>query len=234
MSYTGTLFNLYIQGIWGWNSGAVKLCGQIYAGLVPCCTGRTQLDMWDQKYLLAATSLDGVRWAKSAVLHQTSRFADLYNVPHFRFEVLASLLLGTNTKRSADRAVSVLHGVLTVAVSDTELRAGCLLLLSSHGSQRAGGGSSMSGIHSRSLTRETAVLGWTDPAPNPIWTQKQQQSSAETSGGELERNGWGGWVYDQPHFPFYLCWLQHLILLFFISKNAPFSFTLTYFKLEDS
>lgn len=76
----------------------------------------------------------------SALLHQASRFADLDSISDLRF-LLKSLLLRTTTKCSAVRAESVLHRVLTLAVSDPELRAACLLRLSSHETQGTGGAS---------------------------------------------------------------------------------------------
>lgn len=159
-----------------------------------------------------------------------------FHILDLRF-LLKSLLLRTNTKHSAVRAESVLHGVLTLAVSDPELRAGCLLPPSSHGPREEEEATAWVWFTAGAWLvphRKIAVLGWTDPTPNPFWIQEQHESSGEMSGGELERNGCGGWVYDQMYFPFYLCWFQHLIFHIFISKNAPFPFTLTHFKLQDS
>lgn len=195
--------------------------------------------MWDQKDLWASTRLDGVRWTNSDLLHQASHFADLCDISHLRFEVLAQIPPAQNYHK-----VFICQSWVCFA---RDAHTGCVWPWT-QGWVPAPFQFSWDPENRRRQQAwvwftagawlvphsKTTVLGWTDPAPNPIWTHKQQQSSGEMSGGELERNGWGGWVYEHLYFLFYFCWLQHLIFLIFISKNAPFSFTLTHFELQDS
>ena len=63
----GTPFNPHIEGVLGRNPGGGKLHGLI---------------LWDQKYLLASTSLHGVRHTNSVCLNKVFHFADPYKMFH--------------------------------------------------------------------------------------------------------------------------------------------------------
>lgn len=238
LSYTGTPFNLYIQGIWDWNQGAGKLCGLIYAGLLPCCTGRTQLDMRNQQGLLATTSLDGVRWTKSAPLHQTSNFADFYNVSHLRFEVLAHIPPAQNSHKAFSCQCWVCFA--------RDAHTGCawpwtrgwvLLPLSSQGSQQ-GGGSSMSLIHSRSLTCSTPakLQGLAGLTLLPIPRGYRNSDRAMERWVEVSWRGMAGVDGGMISyiFPFTSVVFNTWFSLSSSQKNAQFSFALSHFKLQDS
>lgn len=194
LSYKGTPFNTCIQGVLGWNFRIGKLHGLIYARLLPSCTIRTQPETWDQKYILATTSSDGVGQANSIPLNKVFHFADAYKMFRtFRSARMCRHPSCSELRRRVELSKPCLFGTgcsnWLPPTLTSELGACSFWALrgSSKRGQEAAWRWFTAGAWLDAHQKNSAVLGWADPAA--IWIQKQQQSSGETSGHELDRNG---------------------------------------------